>query len=158
MQTPKPISSQITSNLYLYSNPISPYRQRIKDIHSTISSNIKNYSYYISLYKWLSKITTFTSFFCSSYLLFYTLISPQQNIIHPTISPFIASINLSSIFTYIIIQPSQKYILYKESLDGFLSLNQSIDFYLCKHNQDDQENYLTFETCHSKLLKKIDNL
>ena len=56
------------------------------------------------------------------------------------------------------IQPSSRYTLYKEVIEGLQSLSVSIDFYLCKHNEDDYQNYIAFETCQHKLLKKIDNI
>ncbi len=163
MQTPKNFTTKITG--FLPNKPseivLSPYRNKITHIQSSINSSISSFHSKAFYYKWFSKVLLSSSFFISSFLFFSSLTSSSSS---PSSSStfsntkVLSSLNLGCIFLYQIFQPSSRYTLYKEVIDGLQSLSVSIDFYLCKHNQDDYENYITFETCQHKLLKKLDTL
>ncbi len=163
MQTPKNFTTKITG--FLPNRPseigLSPYRTKITGIQSSINGSVSSFHSKALYYKWFSKLTLSSSFFISSLLLFSSLSSTStssSNILTPLHLKLLSSFNLGCIFLYQMIQPSIKYILYKEVIEGLQSLSVSIDFYLCKHNEDDYQNYIAFETCQHKLLKKIDNI
>jgi hypothetical protein len=164
MQTPKNFTTKITG--FLPNRPseivLSPYRTKITHIQTSINTSILSFHSKALYYKWFSKLLLSSSFFISSFLFFSSFISPYSSLPKNTSSflniQTLSSLNLGCIFTYQMFQPSSKYTLYKEIIEGLQSLSVSIDFYLCKHNQDDYENYITFETCQYKLLKKLDNI
>ncbi len=160
MQTPKPSSTKITGLLQKNTKEIqlSPYRTKIKNIHFSVLSSLSDYQKKANLYKWYSRITLTTSLFLSTILLSLSFFSPQLSFDKPILFQSLTLSNVGCIFTYTLIQPSSKYILYKEVIDGLQSLHQSIEFYLCKYSEDDYQNYITFETCQTKLLKKLDVL
>ena len=157
MQTPKPNTSKITGLLQKNVREIqlSPYRTKIKNIHSSVSSSLTDYHKKAKLYKWFSKLTLTTSLFLSTVLLSLSFFSSDYK---PHLYQYLTLTNVGCIFSYTLIQPSSKYILYKEVIDGLQSLHQSIEFYLCKYNEDDYQNYITFENCQTKLVKKLDHL
>ena len=162
MQTPKNFTTKITG--FLPNRPseifLSPYRTKITHIQSSINTSVSSLHSKALYYKWFSKIAISSSFFISSLLLFSSFSHSSSNStpVTPLNLKILSSLNLSCIFLYQMIQPSIKYTLYKEVTEGLRSLSVSIDFYLCKHNEDDYQNYITFETCQYKLLKKIDTL
>ncbi len=159
MQTPKNFTTKITG--FLPNRPseiiISPYRTKITHIQNSITTFITSFQTKAFYYKWISKLLLSSSFFISSFLLFssFTSTSLPTTLLNIQV---LSSLNLGCIFTYQMFQPSSRYILYKEVIEGLQSLSISIDFYLCKHNEDDYQNYITFETCQHKLLKKLDTL
>ena len=162
MQTPKNFTTKITG--FLPNRPseiiLSPYRTKITHIQSSINSSVSSFHSKALYYKWFSKLTLSSSFFISSFLLFSSFLphSPNSTSTPPLNIKVLSSLNLGCIFLYQMIQPSIRYTLYKEVIEGLQSLSVSIDFYLCKHNEDDYQNYITFETCQHKLLKKLDTL
>jgi len=155
MQTPKPNSTKITGLIQKNKKEIqlSPYRTKIKSIQSSIHSIIQKYQIKLNMYKWCSKLSITSSLLFSSILLSLSFL-PTTN--QTKLFKGLSIANLGCIFSYQIIQPSSKYIIYKEVIDGLQSLHQSIDFYLCKYNEDDYQNYITFESCLHKLLKKLE--
>lgn len=154
MQTPKPISNSITNHIPPYQPPFSPHRIKIIQLQSTIADQYSQLKKNIYLYKHFSKLSPICSLFTSGCLLFFY----TNPILSSTTLTYLFVSHVSHLFIYTIVQPSQKYIIYREVYDGLQSLKQSIDFYLLKHNQDDVQNYITFETLYSKLLKKCDLL
>ncbi len=160
MQTPKPNTTKITGLLQKNNREIqlSPYRTKIKNIHSSVQSSISDVQKKINFYKWYSRLSLTTSLFVSTILLSLSFFSPQLSFDNPILFQSLTLSNVGCIFTYTLIQPSSKHILYKEVIDGLQSLHQSIEFYLCKYSEDDYQNYITFESCQTKLLKKLDTL
>jgi len=159
MQTPKNFTTKITGFLPIRPSEIiiSPYRTKITQIQTSINTFSSSFHTKALYYKWFSKILLSSSFFISSFLFFSSFTSSSPSFM-PLNTKILSSLNLSCIFIYQMFQPSSKYILYKEVIEGLQSLSVSIDFYLCKHNEDDYQNYITFETCQHKLLKKLDTL
>jgi len=154
MQTPKPISNSITQHIPPYIPPFSPYRTKIQQITQTITDKNKHIKHYLMYYKYFSQISPICSLATAGMLLFLY----SNPILSSTSFTYILVTHVTHLFTYSIIQPSQKYIIYKEVYDGLQTLKQSIDFYLLKHNQDDVQNYITFETLYSKLIKKCETI
>lgn len=152
MQTPKPISNSITQHIPPYTPPFSPHRTKILQLQSTITNQYSTLKPTINIYKHFSRFSPIVSLFTSGCLLFFY----TNPILSSSTFTYILTTHITHLFTYALIQPSQKYIIYREVYDGLQSLKQSIDFYLLKHNQDDIQNYMAFETLYSKLLKKCE--
>lgn len=152
MQTPKPISNSITNHIPPYQPSFSPHRSKIIQLQSTILQQSSYLKQIIPIYKHFSTLSPICSLFTSGCLLFFY----ANPILSPTTFTYLLLAHTSHLFLYTIIQPSEKYVLYREVYDGMYSLKQTIEFYLLKHNQDDIQNYITFETLYSKLLKKCD--
>jgi hypothetical protein len=152
MQTPKPTTNSITHHVPPYIPSFSPYRTKIQQISQTITEQNKYIKKYLLIYKYFSQLSPICSLATSGCLLLFH----STPILSSTYFTYLLVTHVTHLFTYTIIQPSQKYIIHKEVYDGLQTLKQSIDFYLLKHNQDDMQNYITFETLYSKLLKKCE--
>jgi hypothetical protein len=157
MQTPKTFSTQITVNnsSFIHTHPISPYKAKIKTLQTSILSSINQLSYKTFLYKWSSKYLLLSSFLSSSMLFTFLFFSYS---FQPNINKsfkYITVYNFSSSLLYNLFQPSYNYLLCKEVQDGLTFLNQNIDQYIDKINEDDYTNYTLFKNSYYKLLKKI---
>lgn len=157
MQTPKTFSTQITVNnsSFIHTHPISPYKAKIKTLQTSILSSINQLSYKTFLYKWSSKYLLLSSFLSSSMLFTFLFFSSS---FQPNINKsfkYITVYNFSSSLLYNLFQPSYNYLLCKEVQDGLTFLNQNIDQYIDKINEDDYTNYTLFKNSYYKLLKKI---
>lgn len=157
MQTPKTFSTQITVNnsSFIHTHPISPYKAKIKTLQTSILSSINQLSYKTFLYKWSSKYLLLSSFLSSSMLFTFLFFSYS---FQPNINKsfkYITVYNFSSSLLYNLFQPSYNYLLCKEVQDGLTFLNQNIDQYIDKINEDDYTNYILFKNSYYKLLKKI---
>ena len=157
MQTPKTFSTQITVNnsSFIHTHPISPYKAKIKTLQTSILSSINQLSYKTFLYKWSSKYLLLSSFLSSSMLFTFLFFSYS---FQPNINKsfkYITVYNFSSSLLYNLFQPSYNYLLCKEVQDGLTFLNQNIDQYIDKINEDDYTNYILFKNSYYKLLIKI---
>ncbi len=165
IKTPKPNSNIITRS-FIRKIPTSPYNDKIKIIKNSVSSNLIDLKTKYNYNKYLSSFLPICNLILSGCILTFTLINPyissdkqQFQKMYKTSLFHFSILNTFFTFSYVIIKPSHKYILYKEIIEGLELLDQSIDHYLCKPNKNEEyENYIAFNTCEYKLLKKINSI
>jgi hypothetical protein len=163
MQTPKVYSTQITqsNSSFTHIHPISPYKTKIKILQTSIQASLNDLKFKTSLYKWSSKYLLLSSLLSSSILLSLPfLLSSVSNSSSSTNSmnhkfKYIIFYNFSSSFLYNLFQPSYNYLLYKEVTEGLTFLNQNIEQYIDKVNEDNFTNYTLFKNSYHKLIKKL---